>query len=195
MRPGGAEGASCEKRPPRPVTRAYLERAALAHLERYSASAEGLRRVLRRRVERRCRLRGEDEDPAGFDPLIEETIARCTASGLLDDARYAHDKVAALRRRGGSGRGIAAKLAAKGVERELIEETIAGNEVGDPAAALRFARRRRLGPFRAGLGPRGDRAANRDRDLASLARAGFAFEVARAVVDGAGEEDTAEQAD
>ena len=191
MRPG-ERAAPAAKRPPRPITQAYLERAAIAHLERYSASADTLRRILRRKVERRCRLRGEGEEAGDFDLLVEETVARCTASGLVDDARYTQGKVAALRRRGGSGRAIAAKLAAKGVDRELVEETIAANETDDRAAALAFARRRRLGPWRSGLGPRGDRAANRDRDMASLARAGFGFGIAGAVVDGTGEDDVCE---
>lgn len=46
-------------------------------------------------------------------------------------------------------------------------------------AAQAYAKRRRLGPYR-----RPDqRAAHRDRDLAALARAGFAYGLARRVVD------------
>ena len=41
------------------MTAAYLERAALHYLERYSASTEMLRRTLRRRVGTRARARGE----------------------------------------------------------------------------------------------------------------------------------------
>ena len=54
-------------------------------------------------------------------------------------------------------------------------------EAADPdlAAALAFARRRRLGPFR----PQGERAARRLKDLAALARQGFAADLARRIVD------------
>ena len=48
------------RKPPRQVTPAYLQRAALAYLERYASSAENLRRVLKRKVDKRCRLRGEE---------------------------------------------------------------------------------------------------------------------------------------
>ena len=48
------------RKPPRKVTAAYLQRAAMSYLERYASSAENLRRVLRRKVDKRCRLRGED---------------------------------------------------------------------------------------------------------------------------------------
>ena len=60
-------------KPPRKVTEAYLQRAALAYLERYASSAENLRRVLRRKVDKRCRLRGED--PAEFRDMIDEVVA------------------------------------------------------------------------------------------------------------------------
>jgi len=46
------------------VSAAWLERAALDYLQRYSASTEMLRRTLSRRVEKRARARGEE--PAAF---------------------------------------------------------------------------------------------------------------------------------
>ena len=59
---------------PRAVTPAYLDRAALANLERFASSAQNLARVLKRKVERRCRLRAED--PAPFLALIDDVVAR-----------------------------------------------------------------------------------------------------------------------
>ena len=47
------------------------------------------------------------------------------------------------------------------------------------AAALAFARRRRLGPFRTTA----SRAEHREKDLAKLARQGFAYETARRIID------------
>jgi regulatory protein len=174
----------------RPVTPAYLERAALSYLERYGASAEMLRRVLARRVEARCRLRGED--PADFAAMVEATVARAAGAGLVDDALFAGAKVRSLRRRGGSARAIRAKLAAKGLDRETVEAALAASEAERPEdpevtdeteAARAYARRRRLGPWR-----RPDlRAGARERDLAAMARAGFALGLARTVIDGEGE--------
>ncbi len=46
------------------------------------------------------------------------------------------------------------------------------------AAARHFARRRRLGPFRAAA----ERQRHAERDLAALARAGFSYRVARSVM-------------
>jgi len=166
------------RKPPRPVTPAYLQRAALAYLERYASSAENLRRVLKRKVDKRCRLRGEDA--AEFQEMIDEVVAKSLRTGLIDDTRYAEARVATLRRRGGSARAIQAKLSAKGVARTAIAAALDGGEEDDEEkAAHALARRRRLGPYRPG-----ERAPYRDKDLAALARAGFRFDVARQVVDG-----------
>ena len=57
----------------------------------------------------------------------------------------------------------------------------AANELSrELKAAAAFARRRRLGPYRTK-----DREPNRLRDLAALARAGFAYDLARKVIDAA----------
>ena len=165
------------RKPPRRVTPAYLQRAAMSYLERYASSAENLRRVLRRKVDKRCRLRGED--PSEFHDAIDEVVAKSLNIGLIDDTRYAEGRVASLRRRGGSARAIQAKLSAKGVARSTIAAALEGEDGDEEGAARALARRRRLGPYRPG-----ERAPYRDKDLAALARAGFRFDVARAIVDG-----------
>lgn len=174
--------------PPRPVTPAYLERAALAYLERYGASAEMLRRVLVRRVETRSRLRGED--PTEALSLVEPVIERAVSSGLVDDLAFARARAARMRRRGGSQRRIAGHLASKGIDGDVAQTVLSQGEDGEDAesaAALAFVRRRRLGPFRRAAGAR-DPANERARDLAALARAGFGYAVSRAALDAAEEE-------
>ncbi|WP_342149191.1 RecX family transcriptional regulator [Methylorubrum sp. SB2] len=143
-----------------------------------------LRRVLARRVDRRCRSRDEASDAhAG---LIAETVARAQRAGLIDDARFAAARLATLRRRGASTRQARAKLSEKGIDADTIasamtdEREDAGEEADtERQAALAYARRRRLGPHR----PPGARAANRERDLAAMARAGFPYALARAVLE------------
>lgn len=180
-------------RPEPPVTAAWLERVALHYLDRYGASSEMLRRVLTRRVERRCRSR--DEDPSAHDNVIAETVARAQAAGLIDDARFAASRLRGLRRRGTSTRQAQARLAAKGIDAETIAATLAeekeasGAEEGEAdteeKAARAYARRRRLGPYR-----RPDtREANRERDLAAMARAGFSYRLAKDVIGGDAETD------
>ena len=170
---------------PRPVTPDRLEAAALAYLERFMASSAQLRRVLLRRVDRSARLHGTD--PAEGRVVVEALVARLAASRLIDDRAFAAAKAASLHRGGASARAIAARLAAKGIAADLRDAALAEHDDaagsaprpgGDLAAAAALARRRRLGPYR----PEPARAAFRQKDLATLARAGFARGVAERVL-------------
>jgi regulatory protein len=174
-------GLRPERKAPRRITADYLQRAAMHYLERYAAPSAQLRRVLQRKIIMSCRHHGDE--PGRFDAILDDVVARCVSSGLVDDARFAEARANTLRRRGQSGRAVMAKLAAKGVSRELAECHSATDEDQELAAARIAARRKRLGPW-----SRGDRAANRQKDIAALARAGFRMNIARTVIDDAGEE-------
>ncbi len=165
--------------PPRATPR-YLRNAALWYLARYASSAAHLRRLLLAKVERSARGHGTDRPSGAAEVarLIEEFLG----CGLLDDARYAEGRAHALFRRGASARAIRAALARKGVAKDLIERGLAAlrDEASEPelAAALVYARRRGLGPFR-----REEEGALRGaRDLAALVRRGFDHDLARRVI-------------
>lgn len=170
-----------EGRPaPRRIDAAYLRRAALAYLERYAVPAAQLERVLLRKVDRSCRHHGDD--PGAFRAAVDAIVVSCVAAGLVDDRRFAEARAHSLRRKGRSARAVAAGLAAKGVGRDLIAETVVADDADELAAARIAARRKRLGPW-----SRGDRSALRQKQIAALARAGFSLAIARAVIDEAGE--------
>lgn len=163
---------------PRRMTAERLENIALHYLGRYASSSGNLRRVLMRRVERAAAAHGDD--PADGARLVDALIARYQGSGLIDDRAYATQKAASLQRRGASRFGIRGKLRQKGVEADLIDDAVmildeGGSGAGEFAAACALIRRRRLGPYRAAS----QRAAMRQKDLATLARAGFGLDVAR----------------
>ncbi|MEO9788230.1 MAG: RecX family transcriptional regulator, partial [Aurantimonas coralicida] len=141
-----ADTAGDTPKPPRPITREWLFRAAAYYLERYSSSTANLRRVLERKVMRRAHARGEDA--GAFSDEIDETVAKFVELKLVDDRAYGEARVLSLRRRGTSQRMVAAKLSEKGVERDLVEELLAADETSDRQAAFAYARRRRLGPHR-----------------------------------------------
>ncbi|WP_102958681.1 regulatory protein RecX [Mangrovicella endophytica] len=166
---------------PGPVTAEWLFRAGMHYLERYASSTENLRSVLRRKLMRRCLARGEDAE--AFAPLVEEAMGRFADLKLIDDRAYAEARAASLRRRGTSHRQASAKLLAKGVEPDLVAAALAVEGGDERASAWRYAERRRLGPFRLR-----DRAERRDRDVAAMIRAGFAFADAAAVIDGNADE-------
>ena len=164
------------------LTEAAFERAALGYLERYSASRAQVARVLERRILRAARAGAEPDRGAARD-AIGRVLDRLAARGLLDDARFAAGRALSLGRAGRSRRAIADRLRAKGVAQAAIEAALAGLDEerpeGDRAAAIALARRRRLGPFRAPA----QRVERRQRDIAALARAGFALALARRVIE------------
>lgn len=168
------------RRGPRKATPDYLHRAALHYLERYQSSAENLRRVLLRKVQRSAMAHGTDAEAGAAD--VDRLIARFESAGLLDDTTYAEARTASLHRRGVSRRGIAMKLRQKGVDPDTIDAAL--DELAeiepepDLAAAVAYARRRRLGPWR-----REGREAAREKDLAALARQGFGYDTARLVIE------------
>ncbi len=177
-KPSGRAG---RRRRPAVATPETLERAAYGYLARYAAPAGHLRRILLARVARSARFHGTD--PAAGAAAAEAIVAKLSAKGYLDDAAYARATARRLIRRGTSRHAIRARLRAKGVGAEDAEAAVAAlrHDAADPdlAAALAFARRRRLGPFR----PEAERAARRQRDLALVARHGFGLDLARRVVD------------
>ena len=168
---------------PSPATPESLLKAALRYLDRYATSRANLRRVLLARVERSAWAHGSDREAGAA--AVEQILERCSESGLLDDQAYAAGQARRHLRKGASARAIRAKLAAKGLDRETIEQALAGLDqlVEDPelSAALAYARRRRMGPYR----PADQRPAQRERDLAALDRRGFAYETALKIVDAA----------
>ncbi len=154
--------------------RAALHEAALRHLARFAATEAGLVRVLDRRVARWARAAGADAADAAPARAAVRAVARALAgSGVVDDAAFAAARARSLTRAGRSRRAVAAHLAAKGVPPELARQSLPDPEQ-EVAAALAYARRRRLGPFR------GEDALEetRRRELGALARAGFPQAVA-----------------
>ncbi|RKG92714.1 RecX family transcriptional regulator [Corallococcus sp. CA053C] len=168
-------------KPPRKVSQRYLENAALHYLKRYSATVSQLKRVLMRRVDRSVKAHGTDRKEAvGWVDALAEKLIR---NNLINDGAYAQTKAHSLRASGRSARVITQKLRMKGVAPELVQQKLAEatEDVSEDAAALIWARKKRLGPFRRDASTRAD---NRQRDLAALARAGFSFAIAKRIIDG-----------
>jgi len=168
---------------------AALQDAALAYLARYAATETSLRRMLERRIDRWARLAPPAD--AGRDTITAQVaaakqaargvVARLAAAGAVNDAAFAESRVRSLTRAGRSSRAIAAHLAAKGVGAEALRRVLPEDTAdAELAAALVLARRRRIGPFRAGDPP--DEAGRR-RELAIFARAGFPQSIAARALD------------
>jgi regulatory protein len=159
-----------------------MRNSALHYLGRYAATSEQLRRVMVRRIERSIDYHGGDRAQALEE--LELLVLQLSEAGYLDDTRYARARAEDLHRRGTSLRGIRAKLRQKGLSSEQIDGALGhlAEESDDPdlVAAVAYARRRRLGPFRLDDVPD---SARRRREFGALARAGFSAGLARRIID------------
>jgi len=166
---------------PEPPTESSLREAAIAHLARYASTHTGLARVLVRRIDnwaRRARRTGDrdqiTDQATTAKALIDPIVTKLVAIGAIDDASYAKIRSRSLTRAGKSGRAVAATLSAKGVPAEITKQTLPPDPAREMGACLVAAKKRRLGPF---SGTPGTEA--RNRELATLARAGFSERTSR----------------
>ena len=98
-----------------------------------------------------------------------------------------------MHRRGNSSRIIRGKLKQKGLDDGVIDLALValgdGDEDPEQTAAIRFARRRRLGPFSLRQPEDGEQENQREKHLAAMARAGFSYAMAKCIIDAASEDD------
>ena len=159
-----------------------LYQSALAYTARYATSKENLRRVLWRKLRRAAMRNGEEApDKVTAEAEITSIVKRLESIGAVDDQAYASAQLRMLQAKGTSARAIHAKLSAKGVPKDMIAAILETNtpEEDEKAAAARYAKRRRLGPFR----HQDSSPEQRQKDLAALCRAGFPFQIAVAIID------------
>ena len=166
----GVKTSSRLRRAARPLDPGSIRELALRYAGRYATTQAKLRTYL----ERKLRERGWDGDEP---PDLEAIASRFAELGYVDDAAYAMSQARSILGRGLGKRRLAQKLRMAGVEDIDSGEAqaLAAAEAVD--AALRFAGRRRLGPF--AIAPADPR--QRDKWIAAMVRAGHGFGLARAI--------------
>jgi regulatory protein len=169
------EKSSPRSRPPvKKITATYLENSGKFYLERFPASTAQFRRVMTRKIDRSCRTHA-DQDREECLNLLETLISRFQTIGFLDDPAYASGLRYSLTQRGYSSSRITQTLRQKGISPDWLQEASAREPLNpdhDWLAALRWIKKKRLGAY-------STRDEGPNRALASLARAGFEFDMAR----------------
>ncbi len=178
-----------KKKPaPRKISSKYLRNAGLHYLKRYTSSSENFRRVLMRKINRSCKFHTE-QDMEECIKLLGEIVSEFEERGYLNDELYTYGMVVSLRRGGKSRRSIEAKLKQKGLTSDIINENLNkyeeefGEEINiELISAVRHARKKRLGCFstKSAIPEQSteEHAKARQKQLASLARAGFSYDIA-----------------
>lgn len=178
-----------KKLPPK-ITEHYLQWVVDEYLKKFFTTKAHLRRLLMQRVKRSAEAHGEGLEEG--TQILDALLDRLEAVGVLNDGAYTASKVRSLSARGGSARGITAKLAAKGIRAEDVkvglEQLKERVENPELEAAIVLAKRKRLGPF----GKPEGRTERRQKELAAMGRAGFSFDLARKIIQ-AEDEDALEE--
>jgi regulatory protein len=166
-----------DKTPRPPLDSEGLERLGLFYAGRYATTRAKLAAYLRRKL----RERGWS---GASEPPVERLVERFADLGYVDDKGFASARSASLLRRGYGERRVQEALRGAGIAEEDSADARDISAEEALAAAHRFARRKRLGPYAASVP---DRAA-RDRAAAAMLRAGHRLDLVRQVL-AAGPED------
>ena len=163
-----------------------LMNKAVDYLGRYATSQHRLREVLGRFAIRKL----DKHDPDKIAAAISATVTQCQTLGYLNDDAFAKSQARSHRQQGRSKLGIRQRLRQHRLDDTIIDAALDTADQhsanGELLAACRFARRRRLGPFyRQQYDDAQGRQAlmqRQQRQLRSMARAGFTMAVSRTVI-------------
>lgn len=173
-----------ERRPPKKITPTYLHNSGLYYLERFAASKKHFKTVMMRKVKRSC-MHHVDQDYNECNDMVDELVNKFEKSGLLNDELYTNGSVSSLRRKGLSRMAIISKMLQKGISKDqtilalekLDYETYDSSDDAERAAALNFARKKRIGPYFTG------EKQNIQKSLGVFARGGFSYNIAMGILE------------
>jgi regulatory protein len=177
----GAMALTKARRSPPPLDQAKLQELALRYVGRYATTRAKLRAYLSRKLRERGWNGHREPDPGALTERFAEL-------GYVDDAAYALGKSRALTGRGYGKRRLLEKLKVAGVDESDRKAAIEAAEAEAVTAGLRFAERRRIGPFASQPLDR----PGREKAIAAMVRAGHSFSLARAIASLAPGADTSE---
>ena len=160
-----------QRRAPSPLNAERLEALALHYVGRYATSRRKLTDYLKRKIAARG-WEGDAEAP------VAAIVDRLATLKYVDDAAFAASRAGALGRRGYGLRRVTQALRAAGIEEDdaAPARAMAGEEALN--AALSFARRKRIGPYRT---EQADPELRR-RQLGAMLRAGHDIILVRRIV-------------
>ena len=144
----------------------------MAYVGRFATTRAKLAQYLRRKLFEK----GWD---APRPPDIETLVERLSKLGYVDDAAFAVGKARSLGQRGYGERRVDMALRQAGVGEDDAALAKAMASEGAVSSAVRYAQRRRIGPF----APEAVDTKGRARALANMVRAGHGFDLARRLVD------------
>lgn len=163
-----AETKARRDRPPMDAER--IERLALHYVGRYATTRAKLATYLARKIRERGWV-------GGSQPDLIALAERLAVLGYIDDRAFATGRARSLTARGYGKARVRQVLYAAGIDTDDAAPAHAIAEDGSWTAALRFAQKRRIGPYAADACDR----RGREKAIAAMIRAGHGFEISRAI--------------
>lgn len=161
------------RKPAKKITPQRLKNIGLYYLKRFESSVENLRSVLQKRVNAYARENPDFNKQEAYG-WVEDVLSEFERLHYLDDSRFTEIKVRSYLAAGKPARYIKNKLREKGIAESQIEAVIEEQEYNPYEMALKLAKRKKIGPFRA---DDEERRINRQKDMGTLVRAGFDYDV------------------
>lgn len=159
------------------ITQSYLENSGAYYLERFSASISQFRKVMSRKIDLSCRDHSEQNKEVCLS-MLDDVVKKFEDLGYLNDYNYGRLLVSSLQYKGISHTRLLTTLRLKGLSEDIIEQISPNRDIElDKKAALRWAKKKRLGPFAIRV-----RENDMNRGLSSLARAGFDYDTSKWVM-------------
>jgi len=135
----------------------------------------------------------KEQDKTKCAEMLERTIEKFIKIELLNDETYTKSLINSLRRKGLSKRAIITKAQIKGIPVDLATHILEEHDLiihdtqheADIKAAIHFARKKRLGPFYQSTKELNEenKAKLKNRQLGTMARAGYSFEISKKIFD------------
>lgn len=161
------------------ITKQRLKNVALYYLQRFESSRGNLQKVLMKRITEYA-YQNPDYDKSEALEWVEELLNDFEGYGYINDGRYAEIKIRDYVNAGKSLRYIQGKLQQKGIDTNVVENILEEQEYDAWEVALKFAKKKRIGPYRL---DDENRSENRQKDMGALVRAGFDYDVTTKVLD------------
>mgnify|MGYP000500939292 CR=1 FL=1 len=161
------------------VCRKNLKNKALNYLSKYASTEEKLRQILAKY----CKRKWPQATIQDSSENIKATVQWCSNNGYVNDYDYMIMKINSGRLKGQSATLIKQKLLQAGLSKNIVLKAFTEDEnhfENEFKAALVMAKKKRIGPF--SVKPNSDDAERR-RQMARLARAGFNYEICKNVFD------------
>jgi regulatory protein len=154
-----------------PLDGERLRALALAYVGRYATSCARLAAYLNRKIAER----GWIDESA---PPVGEIVTQLQSLGYVDDEAFAKTRSESLLRRGYGPNRLRISLRVSGIGTDIIDRASDIDEDNALAAAMVFARRKRIGPYAKDTSTPD----NRQKMIATLLRAGHSYDVSRKIL-------------